>query len=110
MPCANCFSTENIECDHKNDLKNNPMVLCSATQTIDDFQPLCKQCNDLKRSWKSRMSDSDKRISARKFGYNVDFTEGTDELDREDPYWYKGTYWGDIKAFKAALTLAPNLN
>ena len=27
--------------------------------------------------------------------FGVKFTEGSDYLDRGDPNWYKGTYWGE---------------
>lgn len=103
LPCANCGSNQNIECDHKNDLKNDIRVLSIETQTIDDFQPLCKHCNDVKRSVKSIMLKSGKRVGATKLGYNMDFTQGTDYLDKYDPNWYIGTYWGDCLAFKKHL-------
>ena len=48
-PCVACGSTTNLECDHKNDLYNDPRVLNVNTQTFDDFQSLCKHCNDRKR-------------------------------------------------------------
>ena len=105
LPCANCGCNHNIECDHKNDLKNDNRVLSLETQTIDDFQPLCKHCNDVKRSIKSVMLKSGKRIGASYLGYNIDFTQGTEFLDKNDPYWYIGTYWGDCLSFKKQLNL-----
>lgn len=103
LPCANCGSNQTIECDHKNDLKNDSRVLSSKTQTLDDFQPLCKHCNDVKRSVKSLMLKTNKRIGATYLGFNIDFTEGSDYLDKNDPNWYIGTYWGDCIAFKRKL-------
>ena len=38
-------------------------------------------------------------------GFTVAFTEGDETLDMNDLYWYKGTYWGDCKAFKEKFTL-----
>jgi hypothetical protein len=105
QPCANCGTTSNIECDHKNDLKNNPRVLNLTTQTIEDFQSLCKHCNDVKRGVKAKMMTANKRIGATQLGFLIDFTEGSDILDKDDPYWYKGTYWGDCMDFKKKLSL-----
>lgn len=48
-PCVVCGTRTQIECDHKNPLYNEARVLNPQTQTIDDFQPLCKHCNDVKR-------------------------------------------------------------
>jgi hypothetical protein len=31
---------------------------------------------------------------------------GDETLDMNDFYWYKGTYWGDVKAFKEKLIFA----
>lgn len=51
------------------------------------------------------MLKSGKRIGASYLGYNIDFTQGTEFLDKNDPYWYIGTYWGDCLAFKKQLNL-----
>lgn len=48
-PCVVCGTRTQIECDHKNPLYNDARVLNLQTQTINDFQPLCKHCNDVKR-------------------------------------------------------------
>jgi len=102
-PCAHCKTTTNIECDHKNDLKNDPRVMRKDTQTLDDFQPLCKHCNDVKRSVKSKMLKLNKRIGATHLDFKIDFTQGDETLNKEDPKWYIGTYWGDCTAFKQSL-------
>lgn len=101
--CVSCGTTSNIECDHKNDLKNNPRVLCKKTQTLDDFQPLCKHCNDVKRQVKRKMMIENKRQSAP--GFKIKFTYGDETLNKNDHYWYKGTYWGDVEDFKSKLGL-----
>jgi len=102
-PCVNCGTTTNIECDHKNDLKNNKRVLIKETQILDDFQPLCKHCNDVKRAIKTKMLKLNKRIGAKYLYYKIDFTKGDETLNMDDPYWYIGTYWGDCKAFKESI-------
>ena len=103
QPCCVCFRTDSIECDHKNDLKNDPRVLDKSTQKLDDFQPLCKHCNMLKKSASQARNKTNKRIGATKYGYNIDFITGDENFDRNDPNWYIGTYWGDVIEFKKSL-------
>lgn len=104
-PCVHCGTKENIQVDHKNDLKNNPRVLIKKTQKLEDFQPLCAKCNSLKRSAKQNMLKTNKRYGAKKLDldYPIDFIEGDETLNKEDPNWYIGTYWGDCKAFRQSL-------
>lgn len=104
-PCCVCYTTQDVECDHKNDLKNDPRVLNKKTQTLDDFQPLCKHCNMLKKTAGEERTKTNKRIGATKYGYGVDFIIGDETLDKNDPNWYIGTYWGDVREFKKNLTL-----
>ena len=109
LPCANCSTTRGIECDHKNDLvleQNDERVLNTETQTLADFQPLCKHCNDVKRAVKARMLREGIRQGAPGFPTHLAFAEGDETLDMTDFYWYRGTYWGDVAAFKARLLLA----
>lgn len=49
--CGAAGSSENtsIEVDHKDGRKSDMRVSDMSTQRIDDFQPLCKACNDMKR-------------------------------------------------------------
>lgn len=47
--CCVCGSKSELVCDHKNDLYNDPRVLNTTTQTMNDFQSLCTHCNLLKR-------------------------------------------------------------
>ena len=103
QPCCVCFRTDSIECDHKNDLKNDLRVLVKSTQTLDDFQPLCKHCNMLKKSASQLRNKTNKRIGATKYFYNIDFITGDENFDKNDPNWYKGTYWGDVIEFKKSL-------
>lgn len=50
-PCVSCGTFSNIEIDHKNGLYNDKRVMTLETQTINDFQPLCKHCNCVKREF-----------------------------------------------------------
>lgn len=102
-PCVNCGTTKDIQCDHKNDLKNDPRVLSLSTQTLDDFQPLCRHCNIVKREMKAKMMSSGKRFGATYLGFPIDFVSGDDTLNMDDPKWYVGTYWGDCVAFKREI-------
>ncbi len=103
MPCCNCGTSRGIECDHKNDLweYNDERIGHREKQTIDDFQPLCKHCNDVKRGVKAKTMKEQKRQPAP--GFSVKFVEGTEHFDIKDPKWYKGTYWGDVMYFKRKL-------
>ena len=100
-PCVSCGTTNEIQCDHKNDLKNDPRVMNRSTQTIDDFQPLCRHCNCVKRQVLARTKEENKRQSAP--GFPVAFTDGDETFNPEDPNWYVGTYWGDVADFKSKL-------
>lgn len=106
FPCVSCGTTTGVECDHKNDLvleQNDERVLNTQTQTLTDFQPLCKHCNDVKRAVKAKMMREGRRQGAPGFPSHLAFTEGDETLDMSDLYWYKGTYWGDVVMFKAKL-------
>ena len=48
-PCAHCGSSAGVVIDHKNDMYNDPRVLCVKTQFLSDFQALCTHCNLQKR-------------------------------------------------------------
>jgi hypothetical protein len=49
------------------------------------------------------MKKENKRQGAPGFPARLAFTEGDETLDMTDFYWYKGSYWGDVKAFKEKL-------
>ena len=66
-----------IEVDHKDGRKNDMRVSDMSTQRIDDFQPLCKAANDIKRQICKNCAMSDKRWKARNIeGNPYDFYEG----------------------------------
>ena len=106
--CVHCGTNKDIQCDHKNDLKNDQSVINDInTQTLEDFQPLCRRCNIMKARAKAVMLKTGKRYSALELGYNIGFTSGDETLDKTDPNWYVGTYWGDCAAFKKKLYMLP---
>ena len=102
-PCVVCGSNSNIEIDHKNGLYNDPRVLNIHTQTVDDFQPLCKHCNDQKRQTIKKMKETGIRHSAcdipslRMLGF--DYNRGDETYDINDPNTMVGTYWYDPTQF-----------
>jgi hypothetical protein len=102
-PCVACGTTSNIEIDHKNGLYNNPRVLCLSTQTVDDFQPLCKHCNDQKRQTYKKMKETGVRYGATSIPIfkmlGVDYIKGDSSYDINDPDTMIGTYWYDPVAF-----------
>lgn len=54
-----------IEIDHKDGRKNNMRVSNQSTQKIEDFQPLCKAANDVKRHICKECKRTDIRWDAR---------------------------------------------
>jgi hypothetical protein len=103
ISCANCGSNSELQCDHKNGLYNNPRVLNLETQTLDDFQSLCRHCNCQKRQIDKKTKESMKRYGATNIPclkpYGIDFIEGTETLDQYNSNAMKGTYWYDPIAF-----------
>lgn len=102
-PCVVCGSRSDIVIDHKNDLYNDPRVLNAATQTIDDFQPLCNHCNLQKRQVSVEMRKTGKRYPATNIPsiavFGVDFIFGDETYDPQDPNATMGSYWHDPVAF-----------
>lgn len=73
-----------IEIDHKDGRKDNLRVSDITTQRIEDFQPLCKAANDIKREICKRCKLTDKRWDAKNISGNpYSFYEG-DENYTED--------------------------
>lgn len=72
-------SSENtkIEVDHKDGRKNNMRVSDIKTQRLEDFQPLCKAANDIKREICKKCAKSNERWDARNIeGNPYSFYEG----------------------------------
>lgn len=99
IPCVVCGSKSDLVTDHKNDLYNDPRVLCTKTQTIDDFQSLCNHCNLQKRQILKKTIETNKRYSAKNIPslaiFNIDFIEGDKTFNIKDINAMKGTYWYD---------------
>jgi len=106
-PCVVCGTNSQIEIDHKNGLYNDPRVLNSKTQTVEDFQPLCKHCNDQKRQTCVWQKNQGKRYPASMIPqlaiFGIDFVDGDLTLDETDVNALKGTYWYDPVEFMIKL-------
>ena len=73
-----------IEVDHKDGRKNDMRVSNQSTQKIDDFQPLCKAANDIKRQICKNCKIMDKRWDARNIAGNpYSFYEGDENYTEE---------------------------
>lgn len=88
-------SSENtsIEVDHKDGRKNDMRVSDISTQKIEDFQPLCKAANDIKRQICKLCKKTDKRWDAKNISGNpYSFYAGdenyTEELGCKGCYQY----------------------
>ena len=79
------FSTNTrIEIDHKDGRKNDPRVSNQETQTLSDFQPLCKAANDVKRHICSKCKETDIRWDAKNIlGNPYSFYEGDEHYSEE---------------------------
>lgn len=105
--CVACGTKTDLVTDHKNDLYNDLRVLNTKTQTIDDFQCLCRRCNLLKRQTTKETKKSGKRYRATMIPclrpYGIDFIEGNETFDEMDINAMVGTYWYDVIAFHEYL-------
>jgi hypothetical protein len=109
--CVHCAKSQNIVCDHKNDLYNDKRVLNVHTQRESDFQPLCNACNLQKRSDCEREKATGKLIPAKVLypklcEFNVDFLWEQKEFNINDPNCKVDTYWYDPLEFMRKIQIA----
>lgn len=73
-----------IEVDHKDGRKTDLRVSEMATQKLEDFQPLCKAANDIKRQICKLCRQTDKRWDAKNISGNpYSFYEGDEQYTEE---------------------------
>ena len=100
--CVKCGANQTV-CDHKNDLYNDPRVLNINTQTKEDFQPLCNNCNLRKRAVSLKRDKEKKRQPPTpdilSINGGINFTKGVETYDPNDANALVGTYWYDPIAF-----------
>lgn len=97
--CAMTGTTATIEIDHKNGRYNDERVLNVKTQTIDDFQPLTKFVNNMKREHCKKCTATGKRFDAKELGYLVSTLNGEPEHNNQ-PNGCEGCFFYDIHYFK----------
>lgn len=99
--CVWCGSTDKLEIDHK-----NGRYTC-AGRTMDDFQLLCKSCNDKKRERCKKCSATGKRYnvqdSVSSTLYKIPFTKGTCHFN--DKLGCQGCFLYDIEDFYVHNTI-----
>lgn len=88
-----------IEIDHKDGRKDDWRVSDPATQTLDDFQPLCKAANDAKRQICKHCKLTNKRWNAQNIlGNPYPFYKGNE--DYSDEFGCVGCYQYDPVAYR----------
>ena len=102
-PCSLCGTLSDIEIDHKNGLYNDPRIDDIKTQTVDDFQALCRHCNLVKRQVIKKMKETGIRPKATDHPMfkhlGIDYLSGDETYDPNDPNALVGTLWYDFVFF-----------
>lgn len=105
--CVVCGSHSDLTTDHKNDLYNDTRVLDIHTQTLDDFQCLCRHCNLQKRQVAKETKKTGRRYGATNIlhlsVFGVDFVEGDETFDPSNSDAMVGTFWYDPLEFMKKL-------
>jgi hypothetical protein len=108
-PCVSCGSFTDLVCDHKNDLYNDNLALNVHTQTIDDFQSLCRHCNLQKRQVCKDERRNNKLYSAKNMQkykqFPFPFPWEKMAFDTKDSKCKVGTYWYDPVEFNKKIYL-----
>ena len=97
-----------IQTDHKNGRKDDPRVMNTSTQTLEDFQPLSMPANIAKRQFCKECKESNLRYDAKLLGYPISFTVGNSNYTVE--LGCIGCFWYDPIAFRQALELKDSSN
>ena len=105
-PCVILGTTSRVEVDHKAGLKNDLRVMGDVkTQRLDDFQPLSKTANVVKRQRCRECKKTRKRFDATTLGYPMSVLWGGLELDVRGADPCGGCYWNDPMEFKSCLVV-----
>ena len=91
-----------IEIDHKNGRKNEDRVMTGENQTIDDFQPVHRSINLIKRGICNKCKETGIRFDARLLGYPLAVVYG--EFAYTEDVGCRGCYYFDPIAFNNAVT------
>lgn len=92
-----------IEIDHKDGRKDDWRVSNTATQILEDFQPLCKAANDVKRQICKNCKQTNKRWDAKNIkGNPYSFYEGNENYTQE--LGCQGCYQYDPVEYRKSCT------
>ena len=84
LGCNGTSKNVKIEIDHKDGRKKDLRVADPQKQTIDDFQPLCKAANDIKRQICKKCEEENLRWNAKNIkGNPYEFYEGDEHYTEE---------------------------
>ena len=97
--CAILDISTNIECDHKDGMKDDWRLNDKSLQSLDDFQPLCKTANDAKRGHCKKCKETGKRYDAKQLGYSESYVYGN-----KNSKTCVGCYWYDPKEFNREIS------
>lgn len=97
--CVVLDISTNIECDHKDGMKDDWRLNDKSLQNISDFQPLCKTVNDAKRGHCKKCIETGKRYDAKRLGYYESYVFGN-----ENSKTCVGCYWYDPKEFNKEIS------
>lgn len=92
-----------IEVDHKDGRKNDMRVSNPDTQTIEDFQPLCKAANDFKRQKCKECKETNIRWSAANLEGFEDFPFYDGDENYNEEIGCRGCYLYDPVAYRKAF-------
>ena len=79
--CVMCPRGSGIEVDHKRGRKDDPRLNDPERVTVNDFQPMCSNCNKSKRSACQRCEATGIRFDGRLMGRPVSYSRGGPEYN-----------------------------
>ncbi len=97
--CVILDVSTNIECDHKDGMKDDWRLNDISSQQLEDFQPLSKAANDAKRQHCKKCIENGERYDAKKLGYKESYIMGN-----ESSKTCVGCYWYDPKKFNQKIS------
>ena len=97
--CVILDISTNIECDHKDGMKDDWRLNNINNQNIDDFQALSKTANDAKRQHCKKCIETGKRYDAKRLGYKESYVYGN-----ESTKTCVGCYWYDPHKFNQIIS------
>jgi hypothetical protein len=105
--CVVCGTGSDLQIDHKNALYNDHVSCSVGQQSVEDFQVLCRHCNDVKRQVSNWQIKNKKRFPATMIPqlamFGIDYISGDEQWDPKDPNAMVGTYWYDPLKFMTVV-------